>query len=93
MNRPTSGVHRRPWTQKDAGPVLEELFLPGVEDGGLQVVLFAHGGDGGLVQEMFAEDGELLGPGEVAALSRHGRILHMAPSVCLASTGRFSNSD
>jgi hypothetical protein len=40
--------------------VLEEQLLPGVEQGGLELVLIAKVGDGHLVDQVTPEDGDLL---------------------------------
>jgi hypothetical protein len=56
------------------GAVLEELLLPGVEEGGLEMVLVAEIGDGHPVDEVASEDGDLLGGGVVRAGLAHGRI-------------------
>jgi hypothetical protein len=42
------------------GAVLEELPLPGVEGGKLELVLVAEVGDGGLLDQVTAEDSNLL---------------------------------
>ena len=52
------------------GAVLEELLLPEVEEGDGEVVLLADVGDGLLLQEVEAEQGDLLFRGKVPALSR-----------------------
>ena len=51
-----------------SGAVLEELLLPEVEEGNGQVVLLADVGDRPLLQEVEAEQGDLLFRGEVATL-------------------------
>jgi hypothetical protein len=61
-------------TLEDGGAVLEELLLPGVEEGGLEVVLVADVGDGHPVDEVASEEGDLLGGGVVLAGLAHGRI-------------------
>jgi hypothetical protein len=53
------------------GTVLEELLLPEVEECDGQVVLLAEVGDGLLLQEVEAKQGDLLFRGKVPALSRH----------------------
>ena len=52
------------------GAVLEELLLPEVEEVDGAVVLLADVGDGLLLQEVEAEQGDLLFRGKVPALSR-----------------------
>ena len=47
--------------------VLEELLEPRVELGGVKVVFLTQVGDGDLVEQVALEDGDLLGPGEMAA--------------------------
>src|ERR1700689_1783863 len=67
-----------------SGAVLEELFLPEVEEGDGEVVLLADVGDGLLLQEVEAEQGDLLFGGKVPALSRHecssARVLPLTPA-------------
>jgi hypothetical protein len=58
------------------GAVLEENLLPVVEEGRLDAVLIAQVGDRDLLQEVAAQDGELLLGREVAALlAGHGGYL------------------
>src|ERR1700712_2562977 len=71
------------------GAVLEEGPLPGVEDGGLELVLVAEVGDGDLVDEVTAEDGDLLGGGVVLAGLSHRVVLRSGPMLTLAQ----ENSD
>jgi hypothetical protein len=52
--------------------VLEELFEPVVDLGGVQVEFIAEVGDGDLVDEVPSEDGNLVGIGEVTPLLVHG---------------------
>ena len=54
------------------GAVLEELLLPGVEDGRLQVVLVTEIRDGHPVNQMASQDGDLLGGGIMLAWLSHG---------------------
>src|SRR5581483_7682576 len=66
------------------GAVLEELFLPVVEVGDSDAVLFAQIGDGDFLQEMGPENGDLLLRSEVAALPAHecssARVLPRTPT-------------
>src|SRR5581483_8500679 len=66
------------------GAVLEELFLPVVEVGDSDAVLFAQIGDGDFLQEMGPENGDLLLRSEVAALPAHecssARVLPLTPT-------------
>jgi hypothetical protein len=55
------------------GAVLEEQLLPGVEEGGLQLVLVTEVGDGHSVDQVTPEDGNLLGGRVVLAGLSHGR--------------------
>ena len=47
--------------------VLEELTLPQVEQGGVDLELIAHGGDGDAFEKVAFDDGDLLLGGEMAA--------------------------
>ena len=66
------------------GAVLEELFLPVVEEGDGDAVLFADVGDGDFIEEVLAEQGDLGLRGEVAAFSGPGwssaRVLPLTPA-------------
>ena len=55
-----------------SGAVVEELLLPEVEEGDGEVVLLADVGDGLLLQEVEAEQCDLLFRGKVPALTRQG---------------------
>jgi len=54
------GVVGWPLLLEGRRPVLEELFLPAVEDRGLQAQLIAELGDRLLVQQMPPQDGDFL---------------------------------
>src|SRR5262249_7956152 len=58
-----------------SGPVLEELFLPAVEEGRMDAVLVAQVGDRLLLQQMKPQDGYLLRGRVVLAWGAHGMIL------------------
>jgi hypothetical protein len=64
--------------------VLEGEFLPGVEEGDADAVSFAGIGDRDLVEEVLAEQGDLLLSSEVTALPGHGgssaRVLPLTPA-------------
>jgi hypothetical protein len=64
---------------EDHGALLEELFLPEVEERGLEAMLLTDIGDGHLVDEVFAENGQFFGPGEMTAVFGHWRCFHVAP--------------
>ena len=66
------------------GAVLEELPLPGVEDGGLELMLVAEIGDGHLVDEVASEDGDLLGRGVILAGLAHRVFLASGSMLTLA---------
>jgi len=74
-----------------SGAVLEELLLPEVEEGNGQVVLLADVGDRPLLQEVEAEQGDLLFRAEVTALPGHGfpsaRVLPLTPAKASSSSG------
>jgi hypothetical protein len=53
---------------EDGGPVLEELLLPEVKKGGLDLVLLTDVGDGYLLDQVLTQHGQLLGPGEMASV-------------------------
>ena len=53
---------------EDGGPVLEELLLPEVKEGRLDLVLLADLGDLHLLDQVLTKDGQLLGPGEMASV-------------------------
>src|SRR5438477_7465170 len=73
------------------GAVLEELLLPEVEEGHGEVVLLADVGDRLLLQEVEAEQGDLLFRGKVPALPRHecssARVLPLTPAKANSSSG------
>jgi hypothetical protein len=73
------------------GAVLEELLLPEVEEVYGQALLLADVGDGLLLQEVEAEQGDLLFGREVAALPGHGsssaRVLPLTPAKASSSSG------
>src|SRR4029453_19061476 len=53
------------------GAVLEELFLPEVEEVDVEVVLLTDVGDGLLLQEVEAKQGDFLLRGKVPTLATH----------------------
>ena len=63
---------------------LEELPLPGVEDGGLELMLVAGVGDGHLVDEVASEDGDLLGRSVILAGLAHRVFLASGAMLTLA---------
>ena len=83
------GLVRTVFSLEGGAAVLEELPLPGVEDGGLELVLVAEVGDGHLVDQVAAEDGDLLDRGVVLAALAHGVFL---PSGVMLTRGQ-ENSD
>jgi hypothetical protein len=66
------------------GAVLEELLLPEVQEVHRQVVLLAEVGDGLLLQQVEAEQGDLLLGGQVTACpgrqSSPARVLPLTPA-------------
>ena len=68
---------------KGEGTVLEEFFLPEVEEGRLDLMLLADIGDRPLVEKVFAKNAQLLGPGKVTSFCTHRKLLHMARSMDL----------
>src|SRR5262249_62017325 len=74
-----------------SGAVLEELPLPEVEEVHGQVVLLADVGDGLLLQEVEAEQGDLLFRSEVPTLPGHGcssaRVWPLTPAKANSSSG------
>jgi hypothetical protein len=67
------GTWNRTLALERGGGVLEEELLPGVEDGGLELILVAAIGDGHSIDEVASEDGDLLGGRVVLARLSHGR--------------------
>jgi hypothetical protein len=55
------------------GTVLEELLLPEIEEGDVEVVFLTDVGDGLLLQEVESEQGDLLLGGKVTTLASHDR--------------------
>jgi hypothetical protein len=83
------GLGRIGLVLEGGGAVLEELALPGVEDGGPEMMLVAAIGDGHPVDQVPAQDGDLLGRGVVLAGLAHGVFL---PSESTLTLGQ-ENSD
>src|SRR5262249_4513271 len=83
------GLGRAVLALEGGAAVLEELPLPGVEGSGLELVLVAQVGDGDLLDQVTAEDRDLLGGGEVFAALAHGVFL---PSGAMLTRGQ-ENSD
>src|SRR5436853_6833589 len=73
------------------GAVLEELFLPEVEEVDGEVVLLTDVGDRFLLQEMKTEQGDLLLGGERTTLATHdkssARVLPLTPAKANSSSG------
>jgi hypothetical protein len=73
------------------GPVLEELLRPVVEDVHREVVFLAEVGDGLLLQEVEARQGDLLFRGKVTTLPGQGcssaSVLPLIPAKASSSSG------
>ena len=73
------------------GPVLEELFLPEIEEVDVEVVLLTDVRDGLLLQEVEAEQGDLLLGGERTTLTSHdkssARVLPLTLTKAKSSSG------
>ena len=68
-----------PWTLQGRSAVFEELFEPVVEDGRLQLEFFAQSGNRNPVDQMPAQDRNLLFWGVMLAF-----LSHVSSSLCLA---------
>jgi hypothetical protein len=69
--------------REGGGAVLEELFLPEVEEVDGEVVFLTEVGDGLVLQEVETEQGDFLLRGKVTTLASHesssGRVLPLTP--------------
>jgi hypothetical protein len=73
------------------GTVLEELFLPEVEEVDVEAVLLTEVGDRLLLQEVETKQSDLLLRGKVTTLASHGmssaRVLPLTPRKANSSSG------